>query len=260
MNYSLILLKGVKNMRIAYLDIIYDDTNSFEELAHELNKHAPSGVTVDYHFVTGTDNLEYIAFENMVLHSIVLKINELRKLNYDAVIIGCFHDPAIDAAREMFDDIIIAGPGESAVQIASVLGKRYSLISVREKTTSKMLENIRNVGLIAKLASVRPLNIRVSELQKNHEFLLKRMNEEIEKAIMEDNADVIVLACTMETGQYRKLQEKFNVPVIDPSIAAMMHAIMQYNCRKYCNWTYSKKYTYEQPPKSEIERYLNIML
>lgn len=122
----------------------------------------------------------------MMLHSIILKINELRKLNYDAVIIGCFHDPAIDAAREMFDDIIIAGPGESAVQIASVLGKRYSLISVRQKTTTKMLENIRNVGLITKLASVRPLEIRVSDLQKNHEFLLQRMSEEIEKAIEEE--------------------------------------------------------------------------
>ena len=196
----------------------------------------------------------------MMLHSIILKINELRKLNYDAVIIGCFHDPAIDAAREMFDDIIIAGPGESAVQIASVLGKRYSLISVRQKTTTRMLENIRNVGLITKLASVRPLEIRVSDLQKNHDFLLQRMREEIEKAIEEDNADVIVLACTMETGQYRKLQEKFKVPIIDPTIAAMMHALMQYNCKKYCNWTYSKQYTYEQPPKHEIEKFLKIKL
>lgn len=130
-------------------------------------------MTVDYHYVTGINNLEYLVFENMMLHSIILKINELRKLNYDAVIIGCFHDPAIDAAREMFDDIIIAGPGESAVQIASVLGKRYSLISVRQKTTTKMLENIRNVGLITKLASVRPLEIRVSDLQKTMIFSCK---------------------------------------------------------------------------------------
>lgn len=217
-------------------------------------------MTVDYHYVTGINNLEYLVFENMMLHSIILKINELRKLNYDAVIIGCFHDPAIDAAREMFDDIIIAGPGESAVQIASVLGKRYSLISVRQKTTTRMLENIRNVELITKLASVRPLEIRVSDLQKNHDFLLQRMREEIEKAIEEDNADVIVLACTMETGQYRKLQEKFKVPIIDPTIAAMMHALMQYNCKKYCNWTYSKQYTYEQPPKHEIKKFLKIKL
>lgn len=247
-------------MRIAYLDFIYDGTCTFEALTDELNRHAPPDVTVDYHYVTGINNLEYLVFENMMLHSIILKINELRKLNYDAVIIGCFHDPAIDAAREMFDDIIIAGPGESAVQIASVLGKRYSLISVRQKTTTKMLENIRNVGLITKLASVRPLEIRVSDLQKNHEFLLQRMSEEIEKAIEEDNADVIILACTMETGQYRKLQEKFKIPIIDPTIAAMMHALMQYNCKKYCNWTYSKQYTYEQPPKHEIEKFLKIKL
>lgn len=105
----------------------------------------------------------------MMLHSIILKINELRKLNYDAVIIGCFHDPAIDAAREMFDDIIIAGPGESAVQIASVLGKRYSLISVRQKTTTKMLENIRNVKntVIGYTLSNTPMNSHRSMKSKN---------------------------------------------------------------------------------------------
>lgn len=247
-------------MKIAYLDIIYDGTDSFEELANELNRHAPEDVTVDYHYVTGTDNLEYIVFENLVLQSIIVKINELRKLKYDAVIIGCFHDPAIDAAREMFDDIIIAGPGESAVQIASVLGKKYSIISVRHKTTAKMLENIENVGLLSKLASVRPLNIRVADLQKNHELLLQRMDEQIEKALSEDNAEVIVLGCTMEVGQYKKLQDKFNVPVIDPAIAAMMHAIMQYNCKKYCGWTYSKQCTFERPPAEEIEKYLKITL
>lgn len=58
----------------------------------------------------------------------------------------------------------------------------------------------------------------------------------------------------------RKLQEKFKIPIIDPTIAAMMHALMQYNCKKYYNWTYSKQYTYEQPPKHEIEKFLKIKL
>ena len=48
-------------MKIAYLDILYDGNDAFEELASELNRHAPEGVHVDYHFVTGTDNLEYMA-------------------------------------------------------------------------------------------------------------------------------------------------------------------------------------------------------
>ena len=245
-------------MKIAYLDILYDGTDAFEQLAHDLNRHAPKGVSVDYHYVTGTNNLEYIVFENLVLNSIVIKINELRNAGYDAVIVGCFHDPAVDAARELYDDIIIAGPGEASIQIASTLGKNYSIISVRSKTTAKMMENIEKTGLGSKLCSVRPLGIRVADLQKNHALLRKRMDEEITKAIDEDGAEVIILECTMETGQYRMLQEKFNIPVIDPAIAALFHAIMQYNCKKLCGWTYSKQCTYERPPKDEIKKYLNI--
>ena len=64
----------------------------------------------------------------------------------------------------------------------------------------------------------------------------------------------------METGQYRSLQEEFCVPVIDPAIAAMMNAIMQYNCKKYCGWSYSKKCTFERPPEKEILDYLNMQL
>ena len=128
-------------MKIAYLDILYDGNNAFEKIAEDLNQHASESVTVDYHYVTGANNLEYIVFEELVLNRIILKINQLRIAGYDAVILGCFHDPAIDASRELYDDIIIAGPGESSVHLASILGKSYSIISVRRKTTEKMFEN-----------------------------------------------------------------------------------------------------------------------
>lgn len=245
-------------MKIAYLDIIYDDSEIFEELAAELNKHAPEGVTVDYFYVTGTNNLEYIAFENLVLNSIVLKIDEIRKMKYDAVIIGCFHDPAIDAARELFDDIIIAGPEESSIQLASILGKNYSIISVRNKVSEKMKENIMRIGLLSKLCSVRPLNMRVADLQKDHSLLLGSMRKQIAAALTEDHAEVIILGCTMETGQYKVMQDEFNVPVIDPAIAAMMNAVLQYNCKNICGWSYSRQCTYEKPPAEEAQKYLGI--
>lgn len=247
-------------MKIAYLDILYDGNDAFEEIATSLNQHAPASVHVDYHYVTGANNLEYIVFEELVLNRIILKINQLRVSGYDAVILGCFHDPAIDAARELYDDIIIAGPGESSVHLASILGKSYSIISVRRKTTEKMLENIHRTGLLSKLKSVRPLEMRVSSLQLDKDLLHKRIKEEISNALDVDGAEVIILGCTMETGQYRSLQEEFCVPVIDPTIAAMMNAILQYNCKKYCGWSYSKKCTFERPPEKEILDYLNIQL
>ena len=247
-------------MKIAYLDILYDGTDAFEELVYELRKHSSEDTVIDYHYVTGADNLEYLAFEAFVIPRILVKIDQLRRLGYDAVIIGCCHDPAVDAAKELFDDIIIVGPLEAALLSASVLGKRISVIAVRDKTAPKTYECVERAGLTPKLASIRTLEIKVMDLQKDHDLLSRRMEEVVEKALTEDKADVIVLGCTMETGQYRALQIKFGVPIIDPSIAALMQAKKEYDCRKFCGWTYSRKYGYERPPREETEKFLGITL
>ena len=247
-------------MKIAYLDIIYDGNDTFEKITDELKKHAPEGVLIDYHYVTGTDNLEYMVFEALVLPKIISKINDLRKMKYDAVILGCFFDPAIDAAKEVFNDIIIVGPGESSILTAAVLGKTFSLITPRKKTVPKTYETIERVGLTSRLASIKPLEIRVANLQKDHTLLNKCMEKCIEETLTQNQAEVIILACTMETGQYRSLQEKYNIPIIDPTIAALMQALLQYNLKKFCNWTYSKKCFYEMPPINEIQKYLGFTL
>lgn len=247
-------------MKIAYLDMIFDETEIFEELVIELRKHVSDDTVIDYHYVTGTDNLEYMAFEVLVLRDLLFKIGDLRTQGYDAVIIGCFFDPVLDAAKELYDDIIIVGAGESAILTALKLGKTFSVIAARRKHFPKMLENIERIGVKSRLASLRSLDIKVSELQQDHTLLSKRMGEEISSAVSEDLAEVIVLGCTMETGQYKHLQETYHVPIIDPTVAALMQARMEFDCRKHCNWKYSRVCAYEQPPADEVKKFLKINL
>lgn len=247
-------------MKIAYLDIIFDENEIFEELVIQLRKHVSDDTIIDYHYVTGTDNLEYMAFETFVLPDLLFKINEMRGLGYDAVIIGCFFDPVLDAAKELYDDIIIVGVGESAILTALKLGKTFSIIAARSKHFPKMLEGIERVGVKSRLASLRSLDIKVSQLQQDHGLLSRRMGEEISKAVEEDMAEVIVLGCTMETGQYRRLQETYDIPVIDPTVAALMQARMEFDCRKHCGWNYSRACAYEQPPADEVEKFLKIRI
>ena len=83
------------------------------------------------------------------------------------------------------------------------------------------------------------------------------MSDEIGQAIKKDFADVILLACTMETGQYRSLQEKFNVPIIDPTVAALKYAEMMVSAKDMCGWTVSKSGTYETPPREDLDKFMN---
>ena len=78
--------------------------------------------------------------------------------------------------------------------------------------------------------------------------------------------DIFIAGPAFQAGRYgmacgqicKAVHKKFGVPVIDPAIAAMMNACMQYNCKTHCGWTYSRRCTFERPPAEEIRKYLKI--
>lgn len=244
-------------MRIAYLDFVYDDRDCLEEIADEMRKCANEGTKLDYVCLEKVSTLDYMAYEAIILPELIKAVGEISQKGYDAVIIGCCLDPGINMLREIHKDIVIVGPFESATAIAKVLGRKFSIVATRPKAREQYLETIYRTGCGDALASIRFLDLKVADIHVNQERLHDKMTLEIEKAISEDFADVIVLACTMETGQYVQLQKKFNIPVIDPTVAALKYAEMMVNVRETCGWSVSSIGTYESPPKGELDKFLN---
>lgn len=248
-------------MKIAYLDILYDGSDAFEDITEEMKKYVdPERDMIDYRYVTGTDNLEYLSFEALVLPKIIKKIDELRREEYDAVIVGCFFDPAVEAARELFDDIIVIGPGEASILTAAEIGNSFSIITPTLKTMPQTRRCVERVGLTSKLASIRALNIRVADMHRDPGIMEKRMREVIKEALDHDEAEVIILGCTYEAGRYRALQDAFSVPVIDPTIAALFQSHLWNERKRYCGWDVSRKCFYSKPPADETEKYLGFRI
>lgn len=240
-------------MKIAYLDPV-EESGAFEEIIFELRKYADKETEIDFkHLSKGASDLEYICYEAFTVPEIICETKKLQDEKYDAVILGCFYDPGIDAVRECVNDIVVVGPGESSILLGRYLGSRFSIIAGRDKHLPRMREMVERVGISGKLASIRTLGIRVNDMQKDHDFLLKRITEEISEAINKDKAEVILLGCTMETGQFQKLQDMFSIPVIDPAVAALKTAEYLVRCKKMCGWTVSRAYSYEMPDLSEMK-------
>lgn len=244
-------------MKIAYLDFIYDERDLFEDIVTEMRKCANENSQIDYICVEKVNSLDYMAYESIVLPELIKAVGEIEGKGYDAVIIGCCLDPCIHALKEVYKDIVIVGPFEAATTMAKALGRKFSIIATRTKAQEQYLETIHRTGCGSALASIRYLNLKVLALQENKDRLHDKMAVEIGKAIENDLADVIVLACTMETGQYRSLQKKFGIPVIDPTISALKYAEMLVSARNLCGWSVSEAGTYETPPKDELNRFLN---
>ena len=227
------------------------------EIVEEMRACANEGTIIDYICLKKTNSLDYISYEAILLPEIIRAVGEIAEQGFDAVIIGCCLDPCINALRESYKDIIITGPFEAASSIARSLGRKFSIIATRAKAQDQYLETIHRTGCETAVSSIRYLNLKVMELQEDEGRLHRRMSEEIEAAIREDHADVIVLACTMETGQYKKLQNAFGVPVIDPTVAALKHAEMMVAAKKLCGWSVSEKGSFETPPENELQTFLD---
>jgi allantoin racemase len=171
---------------------------------------------------------------------------------YDAVVIGCFCDPALDAAKEICEKTVVVGVMEAAVNIASLLAPRFSIIAPRRKSVQDFRDNLCRYGLEGRLASFRSLDLAVTDLMMDGEATERAIQREISTAINEDGAEAILLGCTLQLGHFEKLQEKFSVPVIDAALAGFATALHLIYLRNNFGWYTSKKCTYETPPKGQL--------
>ena len=137
-----------------------------------------------------------------------------------AIIIDCMGDPGLHACREAVT-IPVIGPCQLAMHTASMLGHRFSFITVLDRLLPLVEKLIAGYGLKDNYASFRAIDIPVLELAHDPSALAAELARESMIAITEQGADVIVLGCTGFFGcaaamREELLKEGLDVPVIDP--------------------------------------------
>ncbi len=239
--------------RILFLKVVaYDTMNEAIKEYLEGYKNADTQIEVRS-LAAGPKHLEYQYYQAMAGAGILKEILKAERDGFDAVVTSCFDDPFLYPAREISKNIIVTAPGESSMYLASVLGSKFSIIVGRDKWVPQMRENVYKYGLGEKLASFRSLGLGVLDFHRDEELTLKKMKEEIRRAIEEDRAEVIVLGCSMQFGFYRELQKEFKVPVIDSMIAGLKQAEYLLELKEKTGWGFSRRGLYERPPKEEME-------
>lgn len=196
-------------------------TREFEPLTRsEFEAAAGAGVKIDVVSLDeGPPSIESRYEEELAARDILRKVEKANAEGYDVVIVNCFGDPAIGAAREI-SKIPVIGPGEASMLLACCLGQNFSVITVVDNVVPLVIENARKLGLSSRLASVRAIGIPVLELVDRIR-VKSALLETSRKAIGEDRAQVIVLGCTGLVGLAREIQGELGVPVVDPAIASL---------------------------------------
>lgn len=196
-------------------------------------------------------HVEYRAYEIMAYPEIVRLAHKAGREGVDAMVIGCFYDTALAAAREVSGEMVVTAPCIAAVQTVEALADRFSVVVTRRKCIGHMVENIRAYGAEHRLASMRSLDIGVAELQSDPGLTARRIEEEGRRAIEEDGAEAIVLGCTVEFGFHERIQQSLGVPVIDAVCNPLKLAEHLAGLRRRFGWVPSRIGNGEAPPSQE---------
>jgi allantoin racemase len=218
-------------MRILYqLTSPMDKTIGPQEVARRqgvLQASAAAGTDVIAEpTANGPASIESARDAGLVVPELIRLAPPAEKRGFDAIIIGCYSDPGLDALRELLA-IPVIGPGAASLHLAAQLGTRISVLTPSGRGYGRVAARLRALGLAPLLASVRGIGLSVMELAQQKPGALDKAAEAARVAVEQDGADVLVLGCMSMAflpGVTQALGGKVGVPVVNPVIAALKTA------------------------------------
>lgn len=143
-----------------------------------------------------------------------------RTPDVDAVVIACFDDTGLDAARCVTDRPVV-GIGEAAYHMAAMLSNKFSVVTTLGRSVPALEHNLHRYGLAARCARVRSSEVPVLDLEKPGSNARGRISAEVARAIEEDRAEAIVLGCAGMTDLTEALAAEHGLPVLDGVVCAV---------------------------------------
>ena len=142
------------------------------------------------------------------------------KEGYDGLIMSCFGDPALRAAKEAIK-IPVIGAGEASVTFALLLGHKFGIVTAGPPEAGAFLmDNLRMYELDHKCVGVKSMGITPLDMKYGDKEEIRRLIE-IGREMIEQGADVLVLGCGGMLGIAEKASRQLGVPIIIPFVAAL---------------------------------------
>ena len=137
-----------------------------------------------------------------------------------AVVVGCFDDTGVDAARCVTEAPVI-GLCQAALHAASIVAGSFSIVTTLGRSVPAIELLVRRYGHAEMCRRVRASEIPVLALDDPWSDVRDRLRREIARALDEDGSEAIVLGCAGMVDMARGFANEFSVPVIEGVTAAV---------------------------------------
>lgn len=138
----------------------------------------------------------------------------------DGVIVACFGDPGVDAAREACG-VPVLGTAEAAFHAASFVATGFSVVTTLTRTCVIAERLLQRYGFERRCRGVHGTDIPVLALEAGGEDTVSQIEACARDALARDRSGAIVLGCAGMASLARTLQQRLGVPVIDGVAAAV---------------------------------------
>jgi allantoin racemase len=142
---------------------------------------------------------------------------------FDAVVIACFGDPGLDAARELTTAPVL-GIAEAAFHAASFVATGFSVVTTMTRTCVIAERLVQRYGFERTCRGIHGTDIPVLALEHCGEDTVAEIEAAARAALARDRSGAIVLGCGGMATLCRTLQQRLGVPVVDGVSAAVKMA------------------------------------
>lgn len=149
-----------------------------------------------------------------------LEVIAERAGEYDGVVIACYGDPGLYAAREL-SPVPVVGIGEASMLMACMVAHRFSVVTVLPRVRPLIEDMVARYGLAGRCASVRATSLAVLDIERDPDAAEHEITAEATRAIAEDGAEAICLGCAGMGPLDLRVHQNLGVPVIDGVAAAV---------------------------------------
>lgn len=136
------------------------------------------------------------------------------------VVVGCFDDTGVDAARCVTPAPVI-GICQAAMQAASVVSNSFTVVTTLSRSVPALEELSRRYGYAHICRRVRASEVPVLALEDPASDARDRLRAEMRRALDEDGCEAIVLGCAGMVDMARAFSEELEIPVLEGVTAAV---------------------------------------
>src|SRR6185295_2510702 len=224
---------------------------------------------IDIHGITkiGGTTPQFHYLDYLETGEVLKNVETAARKGYDAFLIGNVGDPGLRAAREIAEMPVLA-LGETSVHLACMMGRTFSLVTINEKFTQRIVDNIVHYGLGSRLAAVNRMKLdRLLHMDAGFRDarLRKRIFEQFMAAAdanIAAGAEVIipaggvVMALLADAGVHEAAK---NTPILNGITALVKSAEAVVKLNRIMGGRFTSKRLYYAPPGpdqiDEIRKY-----